>query len=143
MASFEAALEQEAPKASQKIRSHQKKLVEQPWWILLQIIAIVVLLDTERLQLQKPFGMDLLHFYPLRGSLGRKPGRATQAKVRAKKKKEKEQKKKRKKVHKKKENQKKEMKWKEMKRKEMKRIEKKRKTKLARSKTRNGRLGKS
>ena len=30
--------------------------------------------------------MDLLHFYPLRGSLGRKPGRATQAKVRAKEK---------------------------------------------------------
>ncbi|KAF5932212.1 hypothetical protein HYC85_028383 [Camellia sinensis] len=30
--------------------------------------------------------MDLLHFYPLRGSLGRKPGRATQAKVRAREK---------------------------------------------------------
>ncbi|KAF5933071.1 hypothetical protein HYC85_029242 [Camellia sinensis] len=33
-----------------------------------------------------------LHFYPLRGSLGRKPGRAAQAKVRARKE-EKEQKK--------------------------------------------------
>ncbi|KAF5933734.1 hypothetical protein HYC85_029905 [Camellia sinensis] len=30
--------------------------------------------------------MDLLHFYPLRGSLGRKPGRATQAKVRTREK---------------------------------------------------------
>ena len=83
MARLETALEQEAPKSNQKSRSHLKELVEQPWWILLQIIAIAVLQDTERLQLQKPFGMDLLHFYPLRGSLGWKPGRATQAKVRA------------------------------------------------------------
>ena len=56
-----------------------------------QISATAVLLDTERLQLQKPFGMDLLHFYPLRGSLGRKPGRATQAKVRAREKYKKEE----------------------------------------------------
>ncbi|KAF5932556.1 hypothetical protein HYC85_028727 [Camellia sinensis] len=93
VASFEVAFEQEAPKSNQKIRSPWKKLVEQPGWILLQIIATAVLLDTERLQLQKPFDMDLLHFYPLRGSLGRKPGRATQAKVRAREKHKKEQKK--------------------------------------------------
>ena len=61
----------------------------------------VVLLDTEMLQLQKPFGMDLLHFYPLRGSLGRKPGRATQAKVRAREKYEKKEHKKYKKRRKK------------------------------------------
>ena len=68
----------------------------------MQIIATVVLLDTERLQLQKPFGMDLLHFYPLRGSLGRKPGRAAQAKVRAREKyKRKEKKRKEKKERKK------------------------------------------
>ena len=71
--------------------------MEQPGWTLPQFIATAVLLDTERLQLQKPFGMDLLHFYPLRGSLGRKPGRATQAKVRARKRKRKRKKKKKRK----------------------------------------------
>ena len=76
--------------------------MEQPGWILLQNIATAVLLDTERLQLQKPFGMDLLHFYPLRGSLGRKPGRATQAKVRAREKYKEEKCKKKKKNKKKK-----------------------------------------
>ena len=72
-----------------------------------------------------------LRFYPLRGSLGRKPRRATQAKVRAREK----YKKKRAKNTKKKKRKEKEKKGK--------RIEKKRKTKLARSKTRIGRLGKS
>ena len=82
-----------------------------------QISATAVLLDTERLQFQKPFGMDLLHFYPLRGSLGRKPGRATQAKVRARKRRKRK--------------------------KNAKKGEEEKEKKLARSKTRIGRLGKS
>ncbi|KAF5933050.1 hypothetical protein HYC85_029221 [Camellia sinensis] len=56
-----------------------------------------------------------LRFYPLRGSLGRKPGRATQAKVRAREKYKKEKK-----------MQRKEQKRKSKKRNEMKRNEKKR-----------------
>ena len=43
-------------------------------------------MDTDDFKTLKPFGMNLLHFYPLRGSLGRKPGRVTQAKVRAREK---------------------------------------------------------
>ena len=106
-----------------------------------QISATAVLLDTERLQFQKkkPFGMELLHFYPLRGSLGRKPGRATQAKVRAR---EKIQKKKKQKMQKdKKRTKKKDAKKRTKKSKKEKEL--KRKAKLARSKTCNRRLGKS
>ncbi|KAF5934614.1 hypothetical protein HYC85_030785 [Camellia sinensis] len=97
-----------------------------------QISATAVLLDTERLQLHKPFGMDSLHFYPLRGSLGRKPGRATQAKVKAREKYKKNIYKKDAKKCKKKQ-----------KEKEKKKKEKENGKKLARSKTRIGRLGKS
>ena len=101
-------------------------------------------MDSDDFRISKPFDMDLLHFYPLRGSLGRKPERATQAKVRAREKYKKEEAKtaKRKKKNKKRKMQRKERK-KSKKKKEMKRIEKKRKTKLARSKTCNRRLGKS
>ena len=102
-----------------------------------QISATAVLLDTERLQFKKPFGMDLLHFYPLRGSLGRKPGRATQAKVRAKENIYK--KKRRKKIYKREKKEKEKI----YKREKKEREERKRKEKLARSKTRIGRLGKS
>ncbi|KAF5931801.1 hypothetical protein HYC85_027972 [Camellia sinensis] len=97
-----------------------------------QISATAVLLDTERLQFQEPFGMDLLHFYPSRGSLGRKPERATQAKVRAREEKKKKKKEKRSKK-----------KEKKKKRNEKNRKEIENEKKLARSKTRIGRLGKS
>ncbi|WP_340055668.1 hypothetical protein, partial [Corynebacterium parakroppenstedtii] len=48
--------------------------------------STATLLDTDGFKILQPFGMDLLRFYPLRGSLGRKPGKATQAKVRAREK---------------------------------------------------------
>ncbi|KAF5932807.1 hypothetical protein HYC85_028978 [Camellia sinensis] len=54
--------------------------------------SAAILLDSDDFRISKPFGMDQATLLPLRSSLGRKPGRATQAKVRARKKKGKEQK---------------------------------------------------
>ncbi|KAF5932690.1 hypothetical protein HYC85_028861 [Camellia sinensis] len=96
-------------------------------WILLQIDTAATLSDTDGFEILKPFGMDLLHFYPLRGSLGRKPGRATQAKVRArekyKKKNQKNAKAKKGKMKKNAKKRTKKRKCKEKKRKELKRKE--------------------
>ncbi|KAF5933845.1 hypothetical protein HYC85_030016 [Camellia sinensis] len=90
--------------------------------------TVAILLDSDDFRISKPFDMDKATLLPLRGSLGRKPRRATQAKVRAKKKKNaKNEKKKRRKKR----------------RNEMKRIEKERKIELARLKTRKGGLDKS
>ena len=44
-----------------------------------------ILLDSDDFRISKPFDMDKATLIPLRGSLGRKPGRLTQAKVRARK----------------------------------------------------------
>ncbi|KAF5932035.1 hypothetical protein HYC85_028206 [Camellia sinensis] len=51
-----------------------------------------ILLDSDDFRISKPFDMDKATLLPLRGSLGRKPGRATQAKVRARKKNKKKRK---------------------------------------------------
>ena len=96
--------------------------------------AVTVRLDSDDFRISQPFDMDKATLLPLRGSLGRKPGRATQAKVRAREKYKKMQKKKTKKMKKIKRKDEK-----EKRRKEMKRIEKKRRTKLARMKTQKGR----
>ncbi|KAF5932724.1 hypothetical protein HYC85_028895 [Camellia sinensis] len=48
-----------------------------------------ILLDSDGFEISKPFDMDKATLLPLRGSLGRKPERATQAKVRARKEKNK------------------------------------------------------
>ncbi|MCY0672120.1 hypothetical protein OVX45_27610, partial [Klebsiella pneumoniae] len=60
----------------------------------LQSKTAAIPLDSDDFRISKPFDMDKATLLPLRGSLGRKPGRATQAKVRArekyKKKKQKE-----------------------------------------------------
>ena len=127
MARFKAALEQEARKSDQEDQMSSKEACEAR--------TTAILLDSDDFRISKPFDMDKATLLPLRGSLGRKPGRATQAKVRAK------EKKKRKKDAKKEEL--KILQNKKRRRKKQKRIEKKRKTKLARSKTRIGRLGKS
>ena len=62
-----------------------------------------ILQDSDNFRISKPYDMNKATLLSLRGSLGRKPRRATQAKVRAREKyKKKEQKKKRKKKGKKK-----------------------------------------
>ena len=100
MARFKAALEQEARKSNQEDQMSSREAWEARSEAPPQTRgkdvrcarraedefsceSTATLLDTDGIKTLKPFGMDLLHFYPLRGSLGRKPGRATQAKVRA------------------------------------------------------------
>ncbi|KAF5933211.1 hypothetical protein HYC85_029382 [Camellia sinensis] len=100
-----------------------------------------ILLDSNDSRISKPFDMDKTTLLPLRGPLGRKPGRATQAKVRTRKRTKRTKKNKNAKNEKKKKRKMKKIKRKdekEKRRKKMKRIEKKRRTKLARLKTQKG-----
>ncbi|KAF5932225.1 hypothetical protein HYC85_028396 [Camellia sinensis] len=57
--------------------------------LLLRQQITAILLDSDDFRISKPLDMDKATLLPLRGSLGRKPGRATQGKVRARKKKKK------------------------------------------------------
>ena len=100
MAGLEAALEQEA----RKVRSRRSDLIRRS----LQSKTAAILLDSDAFRISKPFDMDKTILLPLRGSLGRKPGRATQAKVRAREKYKKNTKKCKRKEEKKEKNTKKE-----------------------------------